>query len=90
MQQKGNLAWAVPNHASKYGGAFNGTPTVSKDATAAAASAGPALSSSDPPWSPKNPLFWFGVIAAATFGFMGYSTTVRVGPAKGSVSLGKT
>lgn len=81
--------WALPNHAAKYGGALAGAQTVSKDATAATPSAGPALATKEPPWSPKNPLFWFGVVAAATFGFMGYSTTVRVGPAKGSVSVGK-
>lgn len=82
--------WAVPNHAAKYGGAFTGNQQVSKDQTAATPSAGPALSTAEPPWSPRNPLFWFGVVAAATVGLMGYSTTVRVGPAKGSVEIGKT
>jgi hypothetical protein len=82
--------WAVPNHAAKYGGALAGAPTVTRDHTAAATSAGPSMESKEPPWSPKNPLFWFGVVAAATFGLMGYSTTVRVGPAKGSVELGTT
>lgn len=42
------------------------------------------------PWNPENPLFWFGVLAAATFGLMAVSTTVRVGGAKASVSLGDT
>jgi hypothetical protein len=41
------------------------------------------------PWSPANPLFWFGALAALTFGLAAVSTTVRVGGAKASVSLGK-
>lgn len=82
--------WAVPTHAAKYGGAFMGASTVTKDQSAAAPAAGPSMAVKEPPWSPRNPLFWFGVVAAATFGLMGYSTTVRVGPAKGSVELGKT
>ncbi len=90
MGADSHLAWAVPNHASKYGGALAGANTVTRDQSAAAPSAGPAMSSKEPPWSPRNPLFWFGVLAAATFGFMGYSTTVRVGPAKAGVSVGKT
>lgn len=90
MVADSHLAWAVPNHGAKYGGALAGAPTVTRDQSAAAPSAGPALTTKEPPWSPRNPLFWFGIIAAATFGFMGYSTTVRVGPAKGSVELGKT
>lgn len=40
-------------------------------------------------WNPANPLFIFGVLAAATFGLMAVSTAVRVGPAKVSASLGK-
>lgn len=85
-----HLAWAVPNHASKYGGALAGTPTVTRDNVAATPSAGPALASKAPPWSPDNPLFWFGLIAAASVGLMGYSTTVRLGPAKAGVQIGKT
>jgi hypothetical protein len=41
------------------------------------------------PWNPANPLFWFGALAALTFGLMAVSTTVRVGPAKASLSLGE-
>lgn len=37
----------------------------------------------------KNPLTWFGLLAAATFGLIGFSSTARVGKARGSVSLGK-
>lgn len=83
-------AWASPNHASKYGGALAGGSVASKDETAATPSAGPALSIKAPPWSPENPLFWFGVVAAVSVGLMGYSTTVRVGSAKAGVSIGTT
>jgi hypothetical protein len=86
----GHLAWAVPNAASKYGAALAGAPVVSRDHTAATSSAGPSLEIKSPPWSPESPLFWFGILAAASFGLMGYSTTVRVGPAKAGVEIGKT
>lgn len=42
------------------------------------------------PWHPDNPLFWFGMLAAVTFGLIGASTAVRVGPFKGSVSAGRS
>jgi hypothetical protein len=90
MGHDGHLAWAVPNAASKYGGALAGAPTATRDHTAATAAAGPSLSVKSPPWSPDNPLFWFGVVAAVSVGLMGYSTTVRVGPAKAGLEIGKT
>jgi len=37
----------------------------------------------------KNPLTWFGLLAAATFGLIGFSSTARVGKARGKLSLGK-
>jgi hypothetical protein len=37
----------------------------------------------------KNPLTWFGILAAATFGLIGFSSTARVGKARGSVKIGK-
>ena len=39
--------------------------------------------------SPHNPLLIFGVLAAATFGFMAVGTNVKVGPVSGSLHLGK-
>lgn len=42
------------------------------------------------PLNPENPLFWFGVLGAATFGLMAFSTSVRVGKATASVAVGKT
>jgi len=43
----------------------------------------------DEPWSPSNPLFWVGALAAVTLGLAAVSTTVRVGPVKAGVSVGK-
>lgn len=40
-------------------------------------------------WHPDSPMFWLGVLGALTFGFAFLSTTVRVGPAKATVSAGK-
>jgi hypothetical protein len=37
---------------------------------------------------PHNALFWFGVLAAATFGLMAFSVQGRVLSAKGGVSVG--
>lgn len=41
------------------------------------------------PWHTSNPLFWFGVLAAVTFGLAGAATSVRVGPFRAGVSAGK-
>jgi hypothetical protein len=38
--------------------------------------------------SPQHPLFFFGAIAAATFGLIGVSTHVHVGPFKAGASVG--
>jgi hypothetical protein len=37
----------------------------------------------------RNPLTWFAIFAATTFGLIGFSSTARVGKARGKVSLGK-
>lgn len=39
--------------------------------------------------SPANPLFWFGVLGAATFGLMAFGTEASVGPVHVSASVGK-
>lgn len=39
--------------------------------------------------SPENPLFWFGVLGAVTFGFMAFSTEAKAGPIKAALSVGK-
>ena len=39
-------------------------------------------------FSPENPLFAFGVLAAVTFGLMAFSTSVRVGHTSASLKIG--
>lgn len=41
-------------------------------------------------FSLENPLTAVALIAAGTLGFIAFSTSVRVGNAKGSISLGST
>jgi hypothetical protein len=42
-----------------------------------------------PPWSPQHPLFWFGVVLAATgLGLFGVSGQVKIAKTKASASLG--
>jgi hypothetical protein len=54
-----------------------------------ARSAGPGMADHEAkPWSPDSAFFWFAVIAAAAVGFIGTSTSVRVGPIKASGSIG--
>jgi hypothetical protein len=38
---------------------------------------------------PDNPLFWFGVVLAASFGLIGVSGSVKLGRAKASAGIGK-
>jgi len=40
-------------------------------------------------WSLRNPLVWFGIFAATTAGLIGFSSTARVGKARGSIAIGK-
>lgn len=42
------------------------------------------------PWHPDNGLFWFGMLAALTFGLIGATSTVRFGPIRGQLAAGKT
>jgi hypothetical protein len=53
--------------------------------------AGPSTleGSSDKPWHPDSPLFWFGMLLAASLGFIAASTSIRVGPFKAAVAAGK-
>lgn len=41
-----------------------------------------------PLWSPDNPMLWIGVLIAAMTGFIGLAGAVKVGPIKGSASIG--
>lgn len=39
--------------------------------------------------SPRNPIFWFGAIAAVSLGLIGFGANVRVGAAKASAGVGE-
>jgi len=41
-------------------------------------------------YSPDNPLFWFGLVLAATVGLVAVSGSVRLGKAKVAASIGST
>ncbi|MBM7510040.1 hypothetical protein JOE61_003854 [Nocardioides salarius] len=74
----------------KYGGGFlTNRPQQSDEARELANVAGPHPGTSASPLSPQSPLFWFGIVAAASVGLMAYSTSVRVGPISASVGVGK-
>ncbi len=81
--------WA-PSGPGRYGLTQGGPVTTAPTELSAVATPAEGAAAAGQPWSPTNPLFWFGVIAAATFGLMAVSTSVRVGKATASVSLGST
>lgn len=80
--------WVVPTPAAKYR-LDAGAPASHVD-TPLPSVAGPGSVSAGPVWHPDSPLFWFGVVAAATFGLLAVSTSVRVGPVRAAVSAGKS
>ncbi len=80
-------SWAVPSPTTKYGAAFLNPGAVTRDDTPLAQVAGPA-DAKLPAFSVHSPMFWVGVILAGAVGLAAVSTTVRVGPVKGSVSVG--
>ncbi|MBN9375105.1 MAG: hypothetical protein J0I40_06890 [Cellulomonas sp.] len=71
-------------HLSATGPLSSATTELNAMATPAvgAAAAGSLLSL-------HNPLTWFGILAAVTLGLAAISTSVRVGPVKAGLQLGK-
>lgn len=71
--------------------AMSSAPT---EGPAAAVAAAPGLltdiAKAGKPWSPENPLFWFGVLTAVTFGLIAGATTIKVGPFTAAVSAGNS
>ena len=78
--------WVIPTPSDKYR-MPSSQPATPVD-TPLHSAAGPAPADTAKPWHVDSPLFWFGAIAAATFGLLAVSTSVRVGPAKVSAALG--
>lgn len=62
----------------KYGASLATPVKATADATATASVAPVVVPSMGGFLSPGDPMFWFGVIAAATVGLMAYSTAVPV------------
>ncbi len=81
--------WAGPvGYSEKYGLTDSAPSPATTELTAVATPRAGAATAAQP-WHPDNPLFWFGVIAATTFGLAAFSTNVRVGNARAGVSVGK-
>lgn len=83
-----SATWAVPSPESKYGAAFLNPGNITKDDTPMARVAGPADKDNTSALSVHSPMFWVGVVLAGAVGLAAVSTTVRVGPAKVSASVG--
>lgn len=80
--------WA-PTGPARYGLAPEAPATTTPTDLAAVPSPSAGTARELTPWDPSSPMFWIGVLGAVTFGLMAVSTTVRVGPAKGTLSVGK-
>lgn len=82
-------AWA-PVGPARYGISPTQAPTNAPSELHALATPAEGAANSVRPLHPSNPLFAFGAIALVTFGFMAFSTSVRVGHTKAAVSIGDT
>lgn len=87
--------WFVGSYADRYGGAFLSSTGHASPAAAGHMSELPkigAVPTGHPldGLKPGSGMFAFALIAAVTVGLAGFATTVRVGPAKASVSAGTT
>ena len=81
--------WAPTSYGAKYGLTDGpSSPATSELHAVATPSAGSAVAAQ--PWNPENPLFWFGALAAVTFGLAAFSTNVRVGSISAGLSAGKS
>lgn len=82
--------WVAPSPAQKYGGSFIREQQTTRDDVAMTRAAGPPPKAAGGTFSPREPLFWLGVVAATSLGLIAYSTTVRVGGTEVSASVGKS
>lgn len=81
--------WAPQGPTAKYGLVDQPASPATSELTAVATPRAGAAAAVQP-WNPENPLFWFGAIAAVTFGLAAFSTNVRVGNVRAGLSAGKT
>lgn len=83
------LTWAPPSPTSRFNmsaGPVTTTPSELHSMATPAEGSESKLS----PWSPENPVFWLAAVVAVTAGLAAFSTSVRVGKASASISLGST
>ncbi len=81
--------WAPPSTSAKYG-LYESAPSPATTGLTAIPTPRAGAAAVSNPLHPDNPLFWFGILGAATFGLMAFSTSVRVGKATASVAVGST
>lgn len=89
-----NEAWFTGNYTDRYGGSFLRYQGQASPAAAGGMSELPKASASPTGHAlagiaPGTGLFAFGIVAAVSIGLMAFSTTVRVGGASASASVGK-
>lgn len=89
-----NNDWFTGSYGDRFGGSLMGYQGQASPAASAGMSELPKVAAS-PTGSlldgikPGSGLFAFGVVAAVSVGLMAFSTTVRVGGASASASVGK-
>lgn len=81
--------WGTPTPWEKYG--IRAPQPATRVDTAMSSIATPAAGdqTAHAPWHHESPLFWFAVITAGAAGLLFASTSIRVGPVRAGVSLGK-
>lgn len=85
------MDWLTPDMPRKYGGSLaSAAPVASKDTMSTLPNAaGHSPREAKAPLAPGSALFWVMALVAVSVGAAGYSTAVRVGPVKASLSAGK-
>lgn len=81
------MAWDTINPANLTGLGVGELPGSGGLTTGVAQAAATRPANHPPLWSPDNPLFWVGIIAAATVGLWAMSVNVKAGGAKASLTL---
>lgn len=79
----------MQNLASKYGMPGGNLTLAPMSEPGSGAANGAIVGSARKLIDPDNPMFWLVGIAAATLGLVAASTSLRVGPVRGAVSVGK-
>jgi uncharacterized protein involved in response to NO len=80
-------AWA-PVGPARYGISSTQAPSNAHSELHALSTPAEGAANEVRPLHPSNPLFAFGAIALVTFGFMAFSTSVRVGHTKAALNIG--